>query len=79
MGKEISATYANRNFPRILRDVKDGRSYVVTSRGRPVARISRVSADSARRALARAALLKRLQGQPAINIGRWTREELYER
>jgi prevent-host-death family protein len=39
MDKAVSAAEAKRRFSRILREVRDGRSYVVTSHGRPVARI----------------------------------------
>jgi antitoxin (DNA-binding transcriptional repressor) of toxin-antitoxin stability system len=51
---------------------------VVTSHGRPVARI--VPADNRERVVsgARAALLSRLDRQPVVNAGRWTRDELYE-
>lgn len=42
MEKAISAAEANRKFSQLLREVKEGRTYVVTSHGRPVARISPV-------------------------------------
>lgn len=79
MDESISAADANRNFSRLLREVSEGRSFTVTSHGRPVARI--VPPDAERDARADAAwqrLLKRLEQQPAQNIGPWTREELYE-
>jgi prevent-host-death family protein len=77
MEKAITAAEANRKFSEVLRGVKAGRSYIVTSHGRPVARIAPVSkqADAER---ARAALLKRLRSQKAIDIGPWTRDELYD-
>lgn len=79
MDHPISAAEANRSFSRLLRDVQAGQSYVVTSHGRPVARIVPCdAADTARRA-ALDALLQRLDSQPAIDIGRWTRDELYQR
>lgn len=75
--KTISAADANRNFSQLLREVKEGSSYVVTSHGRPVARIAPISKEhDADRA--RAGLLKRLRGQKAIDIGPWTRDELYD-
>jgi len=75
--KAISATEANRRFSELLRGVREGRSYVVTSHGRPVARIEPVNKepDAVR---ARGALLKRLRSQKAIDIGPWTRDELYD-
>lgn len=77
MEKSISAAEANRKFSQVLREVREGRSYIVTSHGRPVARISPVMAGRAAEA-ARAALLRRLQSEPVSNIGRWKRDELYD-
>jgi hypothetical protein len=37
------------------------------------------TADAKRRAAAKARLIEHLQSQKPIDIGRWTREELYER
>lgn len=79
MEKTISAADANRKFSQVLRCVKEGQTYVVTSHGRPVARIEPVDSNSKKREAAKAALLKRLRSQPVIDIGPWTREELYER
>ena len=77
MEKAISAADANRKFSQLLREVKEGRSYVVTSHGRPVARISPIEkGDEADRA--HDVLLKRLGAQKAIDIGPWTRDELYD-
>jgi prevent-host-death family protein len=77
MEKSISAAEANRKFSQLLREVREGRSYLVTSHGRPVARIMPVVAERAGDA-ARAALLRRLQSEPITDIGRWNRDELYE-
>ncbi len=79
MEKAISAADANRKFSQVLREVKEGRSFVVTSHGRPVARIEPIDSNTKDREAAKAALLKRLRKQPVVNIGRWTRDELYER
>jgi prevent-host-death family protein len=77
MERAISAADANRKFSQLLREVREGRSYVVTSHGRPVARISPISqnGDASR---AREVLLKRLRSQPVIDVGRSKREDLYE-
>jgi prevent-host-death family protein len=45
MNQAVSATDANRRFSELLRTVKKGRSVVVTSHGKPVARISPVIED----------------------------------
>jgi prevent-host-death family protein len=78
MEEIVSAADANRSFSLLLRGVREGRSYVVTSHGRPVARL--IPAGKHRNVVlgARAALLSRLESQPVVNAGRWTREELYE-
>lgn len=78
MDKAISAADANRSFSQLLREVKHGRSYIVTSHGQPVARISPVEAPGRVAAKARASLITRLRSQKAKTIGRWTRDELYE-
>lgn len=78
MEKAVSAAEANRNFSQLLRDVRDGQSYVVTSHGRPVARIAPVQEGPATAAHARSSLLARLRSERVVNIGRWKREELYE-
>ena len=45
MEKAISAADANRKFSQVSAEVKEGQSYVVTSHGRPVARIEPVKAE----------------------------------
>jgi prevent-host-death family protein len=78
MEKVVSAAEANRHFSQLLRAVREGESYVVTAHGRPVAKIIPIRGDDAIRDKAREILLARLRSQPAIDIGPWTREELYE-
>jgi prevent-host-death family protein len=78
MEKAISAADANRNFSQLLRDVREGQSYLVTSHGRAVARIAPVLEDSANAAKARSSLLRRLRSERVVKIGRWNRDELYE-
>ena len=74
----VSAAEANRLFSQLLRGVREGNSYVITSHGRPVARIVPIGKDTDVRVAARSALFKRLRRQRAVRIGRWTRDELYE-
>jgi prevent-host-death family protein len=78
MEKIVPAAEANRRFSRLLRDVCEGNTYVVTSHGRPVARIVPISNDDHAGDAAHAALLEHLRSQTAVNAGKWTREELYE-
>jgi prevent-host-death family protein len=76
MEKVIQATEANRQFSRILREVADGDTFTVTSHGRPIARI--VPALPKGSEAAKQRLLEHLRSQPAMEIGPWTREELYD-
>ena len=79
MDRPVSAADANRSFSQILRDVRDGASFVVTAHGKPVARIVPFKPASDARLAARDALFKRVDAQPTLNLGPWTRDELYER
>lgn len=79
--KTVSAADANRHFSQILRDVKAGETVLVTSRGKPVARIEPAEPDEIRRVEREAAwkaLLHRLDSQPALNLGKFNRDELYD-
>ena len=78
MSKAVSAADANRNFSHLLRQVREGRSYVVTTHGKPVAKIIPFTTDDRVVARARAALLERLSDEPVVDAGRWTRDDLYE-
>lgn len=75
----VSASDANRNFSALLREVTQGRSYTVLSRGKPVATLGPVQSDDRARKRARKALLARLHAQPATGVRGWSRDELYER
>jgi prevent-host-death family protein len=80
MRAAISAADANREFSKLLRRVREGESITIMSHGRPVAKLVPVGAEDRVRAAARKALFEHLRGQkPGKHIGRWTREELYER
>jgi len=82
MSKQIPATDANRYFAQLVREVREeGAHYVVTSHGKPVARLI-PPAESSTRALAdeaRASLLRHLIAQPILNLPRWSRDSLYDR
>ena len=78
MEEAISAADANRKFSLLLRGVREGRSYVVTSHGKPVARLVPAGKHEDVAAGARTALLSRLEKQPIVPVERWTRDELYE-
>jgi prevent-host-death family protein len=78
MEEAIPAAEANRKFSLLLRGVRGGRSYVVTSHGRPVARIVPAGEGDGIADEARKALLARLERQTVVQAGSWTRDALYE-
>ena len=82
MEKLVSAADANRKFSELLRGVRNGRSYVVTSHGKAVAKLVPAAQDALISAGSRSALLTRLKSQPAVKGAkarrRWTRDELHE-
>ena len=82
MEKSVSAADANRKFSELLRGVRKGRSYVVTSHGEPVAKLVPAGQDARTLASARSSLLARLKSQRAVQgtkaRRRWNRDELYE-
>jgi prevent-host-death family protein len=78
MEKLVSAADASRNFSKLLRTVREGKSYLVTSHGKAVAKIVPADKDERVSQRARAALLKRLRSEPVASIGSWKRDELYE-
>jgi len=78
MEEVISSADANRKFSMLLRGVREGQSYVVTSHGKPIAKLVPVQDHEGLRRGALAKLLERLERQPATDVGRWTRDDLYE-
>jgi prevent-host-death family protein len=82
MEKCVTAADANRKFSELLRGVRQGRSFLVTSHGQPVAKLVPAEQDARIPAAARSSLLTRLKSQPAVKGAKarrnWTRDELYE-
>jgi prevent-host-death family protein len=78
MNKEVSAADANRRFSELLRTVTKGQSVVVTSHGKPVAKISPAVEDARVGEGARCALFARLRKERVVKAGRWTRDALYD-
>jgi len=75
MDRAISASEANQRFSELLREVADGESFTVTSRGRPVARVVPVDREGERQAVE--ALVERLRRLPVRSSGDWSRADLY--
>lgn len=78
MSLNISAADANRQSSAVLRQVREGRTFTVTSHDRPVARIVPVRGEANVTRAARAALFRRLRAAKVQAVGRWTRDDLYE-
>ena len=76
MERAITASEANQHFSELLRDVVNGQSFTVTSRGRPVARVLPVDRDEERRSVRR--LFNFLADLPVRHSGNWSRDDLYE-
>ncbi|MBN8726378.1 MAG: type II toxin-antitoxin system prevent-host-death family antitoxin [Xanthomonadales bacterium] len=81
MSESISAADANRKFSQVLRGVREeGTTYVVTSHGRPVAKIVPIDdvAEEKQRIAARRAYYAQLRARPVFKVDPWTRDELYD-
>jgi prevent-host-death family protein len=77
--KTVTASEANRRFSELLGAIKKGDAFLVTSHGEPIATLAPVDEKSrADRLAARERLFARLARQSALNLPRWTRDELYE-
>ena len=77
MERAITASDANQRFSELLREVQDGETFVVTSRGRPVAKMVPVD-DLDRQAPAIDALLAHVETLPRRSLSGWSRADLYE-
>jgi prevent-host-death family protein len=81
MERTITATDANREFSRVLNEVANGETYVVTARGKPLVRIVPVDTDEANREArtqAMRAYLSDRSKRPVLNLGKVTRDDGYE-
>jgi prevent-host-death family protein len=77
MDKYVSATEANQRFSEILREVADGESFAVLSRGRVVAEITPPKKREKKRSTRE--FLAELESRPIIHGNPWKREDLYDR
>ena len=78
--KTVAAAEANRQFSAVLREVVQGASVLITSRGKPVATLEPVHprAAVARAGAAKRRLLKRLADVKSSGARDWIRDELYD-
>ena len=66
MASSVSAADANRDFSKLLRTVRDGATVVITSHGKPVAKIIPFATGDRVREAAKTRLLARLRAQSEI-------------
>jgi prevent-host-death family protein len=78
VAETITAAEANRNFSRCLRDVRDGASFVITSHGRPVARLVPIDAKDEAAEAARTRLIAYLRTLPPAHLGTFTRDMAHD-
>lgn len=78
MERRFTATEANQRFSELLRDVESGETVVVTSHGRPVARVVPFKDDLEDQAKRIGDFLDYVKTLPPRVIGPWTREDLYD-
>ncbi|CAN5300591.1 type II toxin-antitoxin system Phd/YefM family antitoxin [soil metagenome] len=81
MERSISATDANREFSRVVNEVANGETYIVTSHGKPVVRMAPVKKPAVDPAMvtARRAHLAALREKPAMDDRpRFTRDDFYD-
>ena len=76
MDRAISASEANQHFSELLRDVAEGESFTVMSRGRAVARVLPVDRRQEQRSIGQ--LLAFVASLPVRHSGQWSRDDLYE-
>lgn len=76
MDRAISASEANQRFSELLRDVAEGESFTVISRGREVARVQPVDRQGQAEAVRR--LMAYVEHLPIRHSGAWTRDDLYQ-
>ncbi|QMW21718.1 type II toxin-antitoxin system Phd/YefM family antitoxin [Sandaracinobacteroides saxicola] len=72
----ITATDANQRFSEVLRDIQAGETFIVTSHGRPVARLLPIDHGQNQTA-AIDLLLDHLNTLPPRTLPGWQRDELY--
>ncbi|RJP84226.1 MAG: type II toxin-antitoxin system prevent-host-death family antitoxin [Desulfobacteraceae bacterium] len=75
--KIITAANANREFSKLLRDVRKGEEITILSRGTPVAKITSVSSAALQKNAMKKLLLSRLKTEGVTGSRNWSRDELY--
>jgi prevent-host-death family protein len=71
----ITASQANQEFSKLLRQVQQGEDFVVMSRGRAVARVIPYAEEKPKNAMS--AMLEKLEQLPRRTLSDWSRDDLY--
>ncbi len=79
MKQQISLREANQNFSRYIEAVERGEEIVITRRGRPIAKIVRVSSAREPTAAQLRAWKVIKSSARELNIGKLVRDELHDR
>jgi prevent-host-death family protein len=75
MTHTITASQANQEFSKLLRQVQQGEDFVVMSRGRAVARVIPYTETKSHDGMSR--MLKKLEQLPNRREDNWSRNDLY--
>lgn len=81
MPRVVTASEANQNFSRLLREASGGETITITQRGRPVARLMPSLDESdvlAKQAAGIDRFLAAAKTWPRRTVAGWTRDELYD-
>jgi prevent-host-death family protein len=78
--KHVTAAAANRSFSKLLGRVGKGEAFIITSHGRPVARLVPTEPidGQSERDRAMHAFFASLRSRPVQNLPRVTRDEIYD-
>ncbi len=80
--RTVSLMTANQDFSRLIKEVEQGEGFLITRRGRPIAKLVPHTADKAddpQWAAAHARMMARLEEGAALGGLRVEREALYDR
>lgn len=80
MARTVTASEANQNFSRLLREASAGETITITQRGKPVARLVPSVDEDARLARQAAGIDRFIAAARArpIEVIPWTRDDLYD-
>jgi prevent-host-death family protein len=81
--RTVSAAEANRQFSALLREVQEGGTVTITSRGLPVALLQpfdaeRAKAEAAEREKRFQAMLEEWRSRPVMHLGKFNRDDAYD-